>query len=945
MKHLADHTYATTRAATLRKELATLNQEGRESQMQLVFWNIEGLRNASKDLNLESEFSKPEVFCFVETLNSAELPFYYKHEISAKNPPRGRPIGGICVLARNDIPSICVFSSEQLVKVKIGNTYVICCYFAPNTAVEEIIGVITDQTRGLREVILVGDFNCKIGSQRGTVLVATLEKAGLKLENDIELPTYICHNGKSVIDLVFVAGVDLTAIDVVPLSYRKHMPLKIKWHAQHVVSRCGYRRLRYRDRLDASKLLRIHCIPDDPSILLDLILESLEAGLLAIKHTTVKKGMPWFDQECRDAKRGAQAALQCSQSMVARFGQTTPECDEMVQTTKRKYKQTIRWKRKNYEAAQEALCIEKAETENIYSLLRTRRENQTSISKQTWTEFYTELFTGEPSNDWSFTSSLDETSAPLAFTVDIDQLEVEEAVSSLRTGRAPGEDGITAGHLKQAEMYLAEPLTALIRMIWGGAALPLHLMKSVIKVVYKKKGARADPASYRPIALLGTIRKVLAAVIHRRLSSWAHKKGKIPVFQHGFCKGRSTITALQRFLSFAEAGPTYALFIDYTKCFDLLSRAKMLARFQEIGISGRMLNVLAILLQTNFIRVLDNQNTTAYIRQQSGIQQGDVLSPLLFILYTSDQPTGSFALAYADDVVLAARSTLELGITTQSFAEWSKRRGLIISLNKTKAMAINARESPPFCIDGQLIETVTEFTYLGFIVQKSTAAVSKQVNWRCKQMKAAVAAFNSKHRIVDLEWSNVIHLYKTCFLPILTYAMELYIRKICPSSWRRINATQVYFLKKACALPIRTPTLSVKQMIQMPELCCCLGTRYSGTCIGHGSTLNKRKQPLTLAETACTEISLTDIIEITSLKGINRRAVANFAVDGFHYESCSGDPEHDIDGCILNTYQCKLCNSETNSKFHLLRCNQDSLKIVDISTIRRITRLLRQTGA
>ena len=155
----------------------------------------------------------------------------------------------------------------------------------------------------------------------------------------------------------------------------------------------------------------------------------------------------------------------------------------------------------------------------------------------------------------------------------------------------------------------------------------------------------------------------------------------------------------------------------------------------------------------------------------------------------------------------------------------------------------------------------------------------------------------------------------------------------------------MYFLKKTCAPPIRTPTLSVKQMIQMPKLCCYLGTRYSGACIGHGSTLNKRKQPLTLAATACTEISLTDIIEITSLKGINRRAVANFAVDGFHYESCSGDPEHDIDGCILNTYQCKRCNSETSSKFHLLRCNQNSLKIVDISTIRRVTRLLRQTGA
>ena len=174
------------------------------------------------------------------------------------------------------------------------------------------------------------------------------------------------------------------------------------------------------------------------------------------------------------------------------------------------------------------------------------------------------------------------------------------------------------------------------------------------------------PSSWRGIAKKSSLYKLLAAILAQRLQEFLEARGVLPDEQHGFRKGKSTITACESLLSEVVRTvhrfrvPLYAVFVDFKAAFDTASRELIIVKLATAGVPMEILRLVAAILQEGQVVLDDGVKEHNPIRQTTGVAQGDNLSPLLFSVLISDLPSviqerhkHVKVLLYADDLVLS----------------------------------------------------------------------------------------------------------------------------------------------------------------------------------------------------------------------------------------------------------------------------------------------------
>ena len=284
---------------------------------------------------------------------------------------------------------------------------------------------------------------------------------------------------------------------------------------------------------------------------------------------------------------------------------------------------------------------------------------------------------------------------------EVTPVEIYSLIKQLKKKKSTGCDNLPVVFLKDAKDEIKEPLAYIINLSMRNGVVPTGWKTARITPVYKS-GPRSQFNNYRPISILPIVSKIAERIVHKQLMNFLEENNLLYSHQFGFRKGMSTEQAVTLFLdeirSNVDKGKlTGACFIDLSKAFDTISHAKLLTKLPKYGIHDIELEWFTDYLFNRNAIVQFEQEYSESFSPSSGVPQGSILGPLLFLIIFNDLTDVieySKVIKYADDTVLfvsgktATDITEELNRDLSRLDKWFHENELIMNLNKGKTEAL-----------------------------------------------------------------------------------------------------------------------------------------------------------------------------------------------------------------------------------------------------------------
>lgn len=290
-----------------------------------------------------------------------------------------------------------------------------------------------------------------------------------------------------------------------------------------------------------------------------------------------------------------------------------------------------------------------------------------------------------------------------------------------------GPDGIPSFLLRDCAIIFAKPLTILFNMSLKALCFPNAWKNAKLCPVFKK-GDKSNVANYRPIAIICNFSKVFEMVIYEII--YAHVKPQIVDPQHGFVRGRSTtsnLTCITQFIATAlnDCSQVDVIYTDFSRAFDRLDHGVLLRKLSSVGLTDGFVWFLKSYLTERRLKVQYHGFWSVEVIPSSGVPQGSVLGPLLFIIFINDICLNieSEILLYADDCKLFRRinalgdcSSLQSDI--DELSEWCLKNLLPLNIEKCNIVTYTKKKLPTeyqYKINLTILKRNSEYRDLGVI--------------------------------------------------------------------------------------------------------------------------------------------------------------------------------------------------------------------------------------
>ena len=581
--------------------------------------------------------------------------------------------------------------------ILLDNFHLVGCFYAPpSMTTDQFIKLIDIPDVIYSDIVILGDLNCRLGSLtndsvinlRGKALLNWMDEHSISLIEGNVRPTFYT-SGKSVIDIALCKNIEASLLTLEDPLGSDHVPILVQFNSSKVIST---------ESMPSHRLpkWRIHKL-SDPAVCaeFDILLQELNTQLLlSMQNLNI-----WNQTEIDSIDNLISSSICSIATQVLGVSDgfrvtklSSPELEVLLRKRKQYWRfgimdkynlinKEIDTERKrlitlHYRKFCHDLCKKSVteQTKLIHSLKKKHSRGHSALkgdqeSLEGYGQYFASMFARRP---FQVEKAEEYHPVPHQEACPFNEMDISIAISALPKGKAPGGSFLKGEFIRQV---MAPSIYRFFQIIWQTGLIPKSWSYACI-VPIPKKGDVSLIQNYRPISLTETLRKLFERVILPYLSAAIEP---LHVFQGGFRKKRGTldqVSALQETITSFKAEhkrPGNLCFLDIKAAYDSVDRNILYSKLLKRGLEPSLLNLIYSLFEKNTSSVILGNHQSRAFRNEVGLLQGSILSPLLYSFFINDlaeslehkacttlngEPMVAFL--YADDIALFTDSTAHL---------------------------------------------------------------------------------------------------------------------------------------------------------------------------------------------------------------------------------------------------------------------------------------------